>query len=67
MVASVGATTAPFSLDPTDGQSFWVIGRFAREYNNEAGGHPGGSGFGRWGTWITELERDRGSRAFDLG
>ena len=43
------------SLDPADGQSFWVIGQFAREYNNEAGGHPGGSGFGRWGTWITEL------------
>jgi hypothetical protein len=43
------------SLDPTDDQSFWVIGEFAREYNNEAGGHPGGSGFGRWGTWVTEL------------
>lgn len=43
------------TLDPTDSQSFWVIGQFAREYNNAAGGHPGGSGFARWGTWISEV------------
>ena len=43
------------SLDPNDLQSFWVIGQFAREYNNAAGGHPGGSGFGRWGNWISEV------------
>ena len=43
------------TLDPTDDQSFWVIGQFAREYNNAAGGHPGGSGFGRWGNWISEV------------
>ncbi len=43
------------TLDPTDDQSFWVLGQFAREYNNAAGGHPGGSGFGRWGNWISEV------------
>jgi PEP-CTERM motif len=40
------------SLDPADPQSFYVIGQFAREFNNAAGGHPGGTGFARWGTWI---------------
>ncbi len=43
------------TLDPTDGRSFWAIGEFAREYNNPAGGHPGGTGGSRWGTWISEL------------
>lgn len=43
------------TLDPTNKQSFWVTGEFAREYNNTAGGHPGGSGFGRWGTWVAEV------------
>ena len=43
------------SLDPTNAQSFWVIGEFAREFNNAGGGHPGGSGFGRWSTWISEV------------
>ena len=43
------------TLDPTDSQRFWVIGEFAREFNNAAGGHPGGSGFGRWGTYVAQL------------
>ncbi len=43
------------TLDPTDSHRFWVIGEFAREYNNAAGGHPSGSGFGRWGTYIAQL------------
>jgi PEP-CTERM motif len=43
------------TLDPTDSQSFWVIGQFAREFNNAGGGHPGGSGFARWGNWISEV------------
>jgi len=44
------------SLDPTDSSKFWVIGEYAREYNDAAGGHPGGSGGSRWGTWIAELD-----------
>lgn len=40
------------SVDPTDPHQFYVIGEFAREYNNAAGGHPGGTGGSRWGTWI---------------
>ncbi len=43
------------SIDPTDAHGFYVIGQFAREYNNDAGGHPGGSGFARWGTWIAQI------------
>ena len=43
------------SIDPTDAHGFYVIGQFAREYNNTAGGHPGGSGFARWGTWIAQI------------
>jgi hypothetical protein len=46
---------AAVTLDPTNDQSFWVVGEFAREYNNAAGGHPGGSGFARWSTWISEV------------
>ena len=42
-------------LDPTNMHRFWVIGQFAREYNNAAGGHPGGSGFARWGTQIAQI------------
>ena len=44
------------SLDPDDISKFWVIGEYAREYNDAAGGHPGGSGGSRWGTWIAELD-----------
>ena len=44
------------SLDPTNDNTFWVFGEFAREYNNAAGGHPGGSGFSRWGTYIAAVD-----------
>ncbi len=43
------------SLDPNDPNSFWVIGEFAREPNNLANGHPGGTGGTRWGTWISQV------------
>lgn len=43
------------SLDPSDDNQFYVIGEFAREYNNDAGGHPGGTGGSRWGTWIAVI------------
>jgi hypothetical protein len=46
---------AQVSIDPADPHSFWVIGEFAREYNLEQFGHPGGSGFSRWGTWIAQI------------
>ena len=46
------------SLDPEDSSNFWIIGEFAREYNNEAGGHPGGTGGSRWGTFIAALDFD---------
>lgn len=46
---------AQVSVDPTNPESFWVIGEFAREPNNAANGHPGGSGGTRWGTWIADL------------
>ncbi len=44
------------SLDPTNDSQFYLIGEFAREYNNAAGGHPGGSGGSRWGTWIAVVD-----------
>ncbi|MEJ6007969.1 PEP-CTERM sorting domain-containing protein [Paucibacter sp. AS339] len=44
------------SVDPTDTSKFYLIGEFAREYNNEAGGHPGGTGGSRWGTWIAVID-----------
>jgi len=43
------------SLDPDDIHKFWVIGEFAREYNNPAGGHPDGTGGSRWGTYISAV------------
>ena len=43
------------TLDPTDSDKFWLIGQFAREANTPENGHPGGSGFSRWGTWISEV------------
>ncbi|WP_309604486.1 PEPxxWA-CTERM sorting domain-containing protein [Phenylobacterium sp.] len=43
------------SLDPMDSSKFWLIGEFAREFNAPAFGHPGGSGFSRWGTYIAEI------------
>ncbi len=44
------------SIDPNDPSKFWVIGEYAREYNDAAGGHPLGSGRSRWGTWIAEID-----------
>ena len=44
------------TIDPTNDQSFWLIGEYAREYNNANGGHPGGTGGSRWGTWISEIQ-----------
>ena len=43
------------SVDPDDIHKFWVIGEFAREYDNAAGGHPGGTGGSRWGTYIAAV------------
>jgi hypothetical protein len=43
------------TVDPTDPNSFWLIGEYAREYNDTAGGHPGGTGGSRWSTWISEI------------
>ena len=43
------------TIDPTNIHNFWVTGTFAREYNNAAGGHPGGTGGSRWGTFIANL------------
>jgi hypothetical protein len=43
------------SVDPNNPESFWVIGEFAREPNDVANGHPGGTGGTRWGTWISNL------------
>lgn len=44
------------SIDPSDSSQFYLIGEFAREYNNAAGGHPGGTGGSRWGTWIAMID-----------
>ncbi len=44
------------TLDPTDPTKFWVIGEYAREYNDAAGGHIGGTGGSRWSTWISEID-----------
>ncbi len=43
------------TLDPANSDRFWVIGEYAREYNDAAGGHPGGTGGSRWSTWISEI------------
>lgn len=43
------------SVDPNDPRNFWLIGEWAREYNNAAGGHPGGTGGSRWSEWIAEI------------
>ncbi|MFZ4688668.1 MAG: PEPxxWA-CTERM sorting domain-containing protein [Polymorphobacter sp.] len=37
------------TLDPTNKQSFWVTGQFARNFAIP------GSGFGRWGTWVAQV------------
>ena len=43
------------SVDPSDADGFWLVGEFAREYNNTASGHPGGTGGSRWGTFIAQI------------
>lgn len=43
------------SLDPTDDRNFWVFGEYAREYNDAASGHPGGTGGSRWSTWVGSI------------
>ena len=43
------------TVDPTNGESFWIIGEFADEFNDPAHGHPNGTGGSRWGTWISEI------------
>jgi len=43
------------SIDPDDPHLFYLIGEFAREYNLEQFGHPGGTGGSRWGTWIAAI------------
>jgi hypothetical protein len=44
------------TVDPNDKNIFWVIGEFAREPNDVANGHPGGTGGTRWGTWISSID-----------
>ena len=44
------------NVDPTDQSKFWAIGEYAREYNDAAGGHPGGTGGSRWSTWIVGVD-----------
>lgn len=44
------------SVDPTNDNQFYVIGEYAREYNNDAGGHPGGTGGSRWSTWVAVID-----------
>ena len=43
------------TLDPNDDDTFWAIGEYAAEWDNAAGGHPGGSGRSSWGTWISAI------------
>jgi len=43
------------TVDPNNSADFWAIGEFAREPNDAANGHPGGTGGTRWGTWISEI------------
>ena len=44
------------TIDPNNANRFWAIGEFAREYNNAAGGHPGGTGGSRWGAYVAEIQ-----------
>jgi hypothetical protein len=46
---------AQVTVDPSNANSFWVVGEFAREPNDAANGHPGGTGGTRWGTWISQI------------
>lgn len=54
------------SVDPIDPASFWITGQFAREYNLDQFGHPGGTGASRWGTWIANI-RTAGTGTVSLG
>jgi hypothetical protein len=47
------------TIDPEDSSIFWLIGQFAREANTPENGHPGGTGFSRWGTWIAAVDLGR--------
>jgi len=44
------------TVDPDDPSSFWLVGEFAREWNNPANGHPAGTGGSRYGTWIAQVD-----------
>jgi hypothetical protein len=44
------------SIDPDNGDIFWLIGEFAREYNLPEFGHPNGTGGARWSTWIATID-----------
>jgi len=43
------------SVDPTIAHEFWLIGEYGREPNNDANGHPGGTGGTRFGTYIASI------------
>ena len=43
------------TVDPTVSHKFWLIGQYAREFDNAANGHPGGIGRSRWGTFISSV------------
>ena len=43
------------TVDPNDPTKFWVVGEFAREYNDGVL-HPVGTGGSRWGQWIAEID-----------
>jgi hypothetical protein len=43
------------TVDPNNPLSFWLIGEYAREFNDAANGHPGGTGGSRWSTWISQI------------
>lgn len=47
------------TVDPENSSIFWLIGQFAREANTPENGHPGGTGFSRWGTWIAAIDLGR--------
>ena len=46
---------AQVNVDPGTSHGFYLIGEFAREWNNAAGGHPTGTGGSSWGTWIAGM------------
>lgn len=43
------------TVDPNNPFNFWLIGEYAREFNDAQNGHPGGTGGSRWATWIAEI------------